>query len=78
MAKVTVKLNSKGVVDLLHNAGDICLDMAKEAAGRCGEGYEAVKRVYPERTAAVVRTATYEAVRDNLENNTILKAVMGR
>lgn len=77
MAKVVVKLNSQGVRELLHAAGEPCLKLAKEAAEKCGEGYTAEKRTYPERTGAVVKAATYEAARDNLQNNTILKAVFG-
>ena len=79
MAKgVTIKLNSKGVQAMLHDAGKVCMDIASKAAGKCGDGYTAEQRVYPERTAAVVKAETSKAISDNLENNTILKAVMGR
>lgn len=75
--KVEIKLNSSGVVELLHRAGEPCLSIAEAAAEKCGDGYAAEKRTYPERTGAVVKAVTYDAAADNLENNTILKAVMG-
>ena len=77
MAKneITIKLNSKGVQAVLHDAGRICLELAQSAAGRCGTGYVAETRTYPERTGAIVKTNTISAARDNLANNTILKAV---
>lgn len=76
--KVEVKLNSAGVQDMLHDAGNkVCLELAQDAAKRCGAGYIAETRTYPERTTAVVTTSTAEAYFDNLANNTILKAVMG-
>ena len=77
--KVEIKLNDAGVQAMLHDVGKkACLELAQEAANRCGAGYIADTRTYPERTAAVVTTATRDAYSDNLANNTILKAVMGR
>lgn len=78
MADVTIKLNSKGVQAVLHDAGKICLDLAKDAVDECGDGYAAYERKYPERTGAVVVAVTDRAMQDNLDNNTILKAVMGK
>ena len=76
---VTVKLNSKGVQAMLHDAGNkTCLELARKAAEKCGDGYIADTRTYPERTAAIVLASTSKAISDNLENNTILKAVMGK
>ena len=76
--KVEIKLNSAGVQAMLHDVGSkTCLELARNAAERCGDGYIAQARTYPERTAAVVTTATAKAYSDNLANNTILKAVMG-
>lgn len=40
-----------------------------------GEGYEVQKRTYPDRAGAAIVVASNEAYRDNLENNTLLKAV---
>ena len=75
MADITVKLNSKGVQEMLHDAGRICYSLAQDAAKRCGNGYVAEKRTYPERTGAIVKTDSATAARDNMQHNTILKAV---
>lgn len=76
MSKVKIVLNSAGVQSLLKDVGSTtCVRLANEAATRCGPGYEAQTRNYPERTGAVVKAVTAEAMRDNMENDTILKAV---
>lgn len=76
MSKVKVVLNSAGVRTLLKEVGSTtCVRLASEAASRCGTGYEMQIRNYPERTGAVVKAVTEEAMKDNMENDTILKAV---
>ena len=78
MSNVKITLNSKGVQELLKEVGSTtCMEMASNAANRCGEGYIAEERKYPTRTAAIVKTDSYKAYRDNNENNTIIKAVWG-
>ena len=44
-------------------------------SARAGEGYVMEDRNYPERAGAAVRVDSYEAYRDNLENNTLLKSL---
>lgn len=76
MSDIKIVLNGAGVRALLKEVGSTtCVRLANEAAARCGEGYEAQKRTYPTRTGAVVKAVTEAARSDNLENNTILKAV---
>ena len=78
MSRMKIELNSKGVQELLKEVGrTTCMKMATEAANRCGEGYAAEERSYPKRMAAIVKTDSYQAYQDNLENNTIVKAVWG-
>lgn len=78
MSNVKIELNSKGIQELLKEVGSTtCMEMANEAANRCGKGYIAEKRKYPERTAAIVKTDSHQGYRDNMKNNTIVKAVWG-
>lgn len=76
MAKLRVKLNSKGVRELLKSKEimDTCVELAQDAAKRAGTGYEADSGyVGKTRASAMVRPATFAARRDDLQNNTLLK-----
>lgn len=75
--KVKVELNSAGVRELLKSSSiaDNCMKLAQSAASKAGDGYEAQQRTYPERTGAAVVAVTKEAIQDNLENNTLLRAI---
>lgn len=78
MSDINIELNSDGIQELLKEVGNTtCMKIANNALNRCGEGYVAEKRNYPERTAAIIKPSTREGYRDNLENNTIIKAVWG-
>lgn len=77
MSKLKIKLNTSGVRELLKSSEikstvDEC---ANNAVGKLGDGYEVQSRSYPERSGAVVKAVTHEAMKENAENNTILKAV---
>lgn len=77
MSKLKIKLNSSGVRELLKSAEiksavDEC---ANSAVNKLGAGYEAQSRNYPERSGTVVKAVTHSAMKENAENNTILKAV---
>lgn len=74
---VKVKLNKAGVRAMLRSPEmlAICEKHASDIARRCGEGYETDSFVGRNRVNAMVSANTYEAKRDNAENNTILKAV---
>ena len=77
MAKVRVELCREGVRELLRSEEmlSVCREHAERAAERCGRGYEVNTHVGRNRVNAEVRAVTWEAWRDNLRNNTILKAL---
>ena len=78
MAKnVKVKLNSAGVQELLKSSAitSKCMQLAQGVASKAGDGYEVQQRNYPERTGAAVVAVTKEAIQDNLDNNTLLRAM---
>lgn len=77
MSKVKIKLNSSGVKEMLKSPQmqKICHEHAKKIASRCGGGYTADIYVGRTRANAMVWPDTPEAKRDNIENNTILKAL---
>lgn len=78
MAKVKFKLNRKGVRELLQSQEmlNLMTDYANGIQQRAGDGYE-VTTYGPGKTRvnASVRAATRKAIKDTLENNTLLKAV---
>lgn len=75
MSKVQIVLNRDGVRDLLHEVGrNVCGELAQNIAASCGSGYESDIYDAGGRTVASVYTANKEAMQDNLENNTILRA----
>lgn len=71
------ELNSKGVGDLLKSAEmqSILDQKASEIRNRAGIGYEHDVQVNPGRAHAMVWAETYQAKKDNSQNNTLLKAV---
>lgn len=77
MSKVRVKLNQAGVRELLKSGEimGVCKDLANGVAARAGTGYEVNTHVGKNRVNAEVRAETYEAYRDNMKNNTLLKVL---
>lgn len=77
MAKMKFKLNSDGVRELLKSQEmqSVLNEKATRIKNRCGEGYTQDVYVGKNRANAMVKAGTYQAKRDNLKNNTILKAV---
>lgn len=77
--KVDFKLNRDGVRSLLKSPEmqSICLEYANNALGRLGPGYEVSSFSGRNRVNAEVRAESFSARRDNLKNNSILKAVRG-
>lgn len=71
------ELNSKGVGDLLKSAGmqSILDQKASDIRQRAGVGYNHDVRVNEGRAHAMVWAETYQAKKDNSQNNTLLKAV---
>ena len=79
MSKVKFELNKQGVRDLMKSSemAEICTGYANSALGRLGAGYSVSTYTGANRFNAEVFTETYQAKRDNLKNNSILKAVFG-
>ncbi|WP_247938739.1 hypothetical protein [Streptococcus anginosus] len=71
------KLNRAGVADLMKSgAMQIVLNKhASNIKNRCGDGYEQDVYVGRNRANAMVSAKTTKAKKDNLKNNTLLKAV---
>lgn len=79
MSKVEIELNSAGIRELLKSAEiqGYCEELARGVASRAGDGYEVDTMVGKTRVNASVYAATKEANKDNLKNNTLLKALGG-
>ena len=78
MSNVTIKLNSEGVKELLKSAEIMteCRSHAAEMAATLGaDDYEVSEYVGTNRVNVSVRAKTEKARQDNLDNNTMLKAV---
>ena len=77
MSKKKFELNRSGVAELLkgQEMQALLAEKASEIQSRCGDGYEHDVYVGKTRANAMVQATTYQAKRDNLKNNTILKAV---
>lgn len=71
------RLNRAGVRAMLRSPEmlAVCEQYAQAVQARCGEGYEVTTHTGSSRVNASVYAKTVEARRDNLENNTIIKAV---
>lgn len=79
MAKVKFELNREGVRDLLRSKEmmDVCQEYANNALGKLGDGYEVTTHTGSNRVNAEVAAVTYAAKKENLSDNTIIKAVFG-
>ena len=77
MSKFKFELNRSGVRALMQSAEmqSILKDKANNALNSLGQGYKADSYVGKTRANAMVYADTYQAKRDNLKNNSILKAV---
>lgn len=71
------KLNYTGVGQLLKSSEmqAILSEKATAIQQRCGDGYETDAYVGKTRANAMVKATSFKAKRDNLKNNTLLKAV---
>lgn len=80
MSRRIFELDKKGVREILRSdeMKQAMKSVADEAVGRLGEGYEADTHTGKTRVNASVYAVTPEARRENLSENTILKAVFGK
>lgn len=78
MSDIRVELNSEGIRQYLHTPELLALlkGYADKAAGQLGEGFAADTYHAAGRNIASVYADTPEARKKNLENNSILKAVL--
>lgn len=77
MSNVVIELDIAAIGEFLRS-DDVkaeCKKRADEAVSRLGEGYIATDHTGPARANASVYAETYQARKDNMENNTILKAL---
>lgn len=79
MGKVTLKLNSDGVRQLLRSQEmmSVCAQYASRIQQRCGDGYATSQHKGENRVNVSVYAESYEAMADCRKNNTLLKAVKG-
>lgn len=79
MADVKIELNSDGIQELLKSqfVTDELKRYADGAASRLGDGYEVTTYIGTTRANASIAAVSSSAIKDNFENNTILKAVSG-
>lgn len=77
MSKMKFNLNRSGVGSLLKSPEmqNVLTEHASAIRNRVGEGYEQDMFVGKNRANAMVSAETFEAKRDNMKNNTLLKAV---
>lgn len=77
MAKAKFILNRSGVRNLLKSdeMATVCSRYAKDIAMRAGEGYTSDVYVGRSRVNAGVKADSIRAKRDNIKNNTLLKAM---
>ena len=77
MAKLKFELNRAGVRDFMRSPEmmKVCQDAADQALRTLGAGYESDAHTGKNRVNVAVGAATIRARRENLKNNTILKAV---
>ena len=79
MANLRFELNREGVRELLRSKEmmDVCQEYANNALGKLGDGYEVTTHTGSNRVNAEVAAVTYAAKKENLSDNTIIKAVFG-
>lgn len=77
MSKIKFKLNRRGVRDLLNGdrMKETISNQCGSIASRAGTGYASNVHYSDQRIIGTVYAETDEAKRDNLKNNTLLKAV---
>ena len=77
MAKMKFKLNRSGVAALMksNQMQGVLEENSTGVRNRAGEGYKQDIYVGKTRANAMVYADTYQAKKDNMKNNTLLKAV---
>ena len=76
--KYKVKINKKAVREQLLRSSEmmnVCYELAKQAQSQLKEGYKITQNYGRNRVNVSIGTETGESVKDNAENNSILKAL---
>lgn len=79
MSEFKFELDREGVRELLKSEemAEVCESYARDIQGRAGDGYDVSVYQGKNRVNASVKAETDEALHDNYENNTLLKALGG-
>lgn len=77
MNRIKVWVEPKAVIEIMQSEKmqEILNEYAQKAVAELGEGYEATSFMGTDRAKAQVTAVSYKAKKENLEQNTILKAV---
>ncbi len=77
MGNVKIVLNGEGIRSMLRSDEmmRVCEEQAQKAVKKLGPGYEVSTHVGKTRVNASIAAVTSEAIQENYENNTILKAL---
>lgn len=72
-----LELNHDGIRELLTSPEmlDVVMEHANRIASGLGDGYEVTGYTGSGRVNASIKAVSQEAINDNLENNTLLKAI---
>lgn len=75
--KIKVVLDKDGVGALLkgQEVKDMVSSMAGNVKNNTGQDYEVITKKMSTRQVGIVQTTTEKALQDNLDNNTLLKAL---
>ena len=77
MSEIKIDLLSDGIRALLKSeeVSSFVRETAEGVRGKCAGDYEADTFMTPSRAVSSVYTASQKAMQDNLENNTLLRAL---
>lgn len=78
-SSMEIKLNYSGVGELLRSSemAAVLSEQAEKIRSRCGDGYSTDTYSAGTRVVASVYTETTEAMQNELESNTLLRAIGG-
>lgn len=77
MAKTKITIDNKGLQELMKSKemNGVLMECASKSLQKLGAGYEASEYTGKSRSNVSVYAVTKDAQKENLENNSILKAV---
>ena len=77
MSNFELELNEAGIRELLKGPEmqNVLAEIGKQRANAAGSGYGSDVHVFQKRAVVHIFPQTYEAAKDNYENNTLIKVV---